>query len=100
MAKPRDIETILPLSPLQQGPLFHAVSDRDADPYFDQIGFVLRGHLDPEVFERAWQAIVDRHPILRSGFAWEGVAKPVQVVRRQVALPCARQDWRGRDEAE
>ncbi len=100
MATHKDIETILHLSPLQEGLLFHAVADRHADPYFDQIGFLLQGPLDPDAFQRVWQAIASRHPILRTGFAWEGVAKPVQIVRRRVEVPTGRHDWRGRGEAE
>ncbi|WP_437675107.1 amino acid adenylation domain-containing protein [Sorangium sp. So ce131] len=100
----KDVESIHYLSPLQQGLLFHAVSDRSADPYFVQIGFVLEGRLDQDAFERAWQALAERHPILRTAFVWEGVERPVQVVRRRAAIPVARRDLRGlpaseRDEA-
>ncbi|AGP41601.1 hypothetical protein SCE1572_48190 [Sorangium cellulosum So0157-2] len=75
--------------------LFHAVSDRSADPYFVQTAFLLEGRLDPDAFERAWQALAERHPILRTGFVWEGVARPVQVVRPRVTIPLARHDLSG-----
>ncbi|WP_437589099.1 amino acid adenylation domain-containing protein [Sorangium sp. So ce1000] len=91
----KDVESIHYLSPLQQGLLFHAVSDRSADPYFVQTSFVLEGRLDLDAFERAWQALAERHPILRTGFVWEGVAKPVQVVRPRATIPVARHDLRG-----
>ncbi|WP_437528301.1 amino acid adenylation domain-containing protein [Sorangium sp. So ce726] len=93
--KKKDVESIHYLSPLQQGLLFHAVSDRSADPYFVQTAFLLEGRLDLDVFERAWQALAERHPILRTGFVWEGVAKPVQVVRPRATIPLARHDLRG-----
>ncbi|KYF66721.1 non-ribosomal peptide synthetase [Sorangium cellulosum] len=93
--KKKDVESIHYLSPLQQGLLFHAVSDRSADPYFVQAAFLLEGRLDLDAFERAWQALAERHPILRTAFVWEGVAKPVQVVRPRVTIPVARHDLRG-----
>ncbi|WP_437796533.1 amino acid adenylation domain-containing protein [Sorangium sp. So ce693] len=93
--KKKDVESIHYLSPLQQGLLFHAVSDRAADPYFVQTAFLLEGRLDVDAFERAWQALAERHPILRTAFVWEGVARPVQVVRPRAAIPLARHDLRG-----
>ncbi|XYH97209.1 amino acid adenylation domain-containing protein [Sorangium sp. So ce1128] len=98
--KKKDIESIHYLSPLQQGLLFHAVSDRDADPYFVQAAFLLEGRLDQDTFERAWQLLVERHPILRTGFVWEGVARPVQVVRPRAAIPVQRHALRGLAPAE
>ncbi|WP_394836402.1 amino acid adenylation domain-containing protein [Pendulispora rubella] len=98
MKTKKDIESILHLSPLQEGLLFHAIADKAADPYFTQTGFVLEGKLDPEAFARAWQTVVDRHAILRTCFAWEGIAKPVQVVRKAVAISLQSHDWRGRSE--
>lgn len=89
-----NIESMYYLSPLQQGLLFHRIADAGEDPYFYQYIYSLKGALRPDAFERAWQLVVDRHPILRTGFIWEGVDKPVQVVRRQATLSIARHDWR------
>jgi hypothetical protein len=104
MSKRRDIESINYLSPLQEGLLFHAVSDAAADPYFTQTGFVIDGELELDPFEQAWQQVVERHPILRTGFVWDGVKQPMQVARRGVRVPLQCLDWRGhhrrdRDEA-
>ena len=38
-------------------------------------------------FRRAWEEVVDRHPVLRTAFAWQGLDQPLQVVRRRVTLP-------------
>src|SRR5581483_3606617 len=43
----------------------------------------------------AWQHVVDRTPILRTGIVWDGLDQPLQVVHRQVKLPVAHHDWRG-----
>jgi len=89
-----NIESMYYLSPLQQGLLFHRIADGGEDPYFYQYIYLLKGALRPDAFERAWQLVVERHPILRTAFIWEGVDKPVQVVRRQATLSIERHDWR------
>ncbi|MGA2229275.1 MAG: condensation domain-containing protein, partial [Syntrophobacteraceae bacterium] len=45
-------------------------------------------------FKRAWQLVLDRHPILRTFFIWEGRDKPLQIVRERVDLPWDEWDWR------
>ncbi len=95
-----NVEDFYPLSPLQQGLLFHSLADPESGLYFNQTLLTLHGELDVDAFRAAWQRVVDRHPILRTFFVWEGVAKPVQVVKRDAAMPFDVQDWRGVSEAE
>ena len=88
------VEDFYPLSPLQQGILFHSLSDPSSRMYFNQTLATLRGDLDADAFRSAWQSIVDRHPILRTFFVWEGVKAPVQVVQKQAVMPFEVEDWR------
>jgi len=88
-----NLEDLYPLSPMQQGMLFHTVYERESGTYFEQSVFTLEGELDVASFERAWQFVVDRHPILRSSFMWD-LEKPLQVVHREVAIKFHQQDWR------
>ena len=83
------------LSPMQQGMLFHTVdgSDGASDLYINQMTVDAIG-LDPRRFVAAWQAVVDRHTVLRTGFLWEGMAEPIQFVRHAAALPVRELDWR------
>ncbi|MBV9790245.1 MAG: non-ribosomal peptide synthetase, partial [Chloroflexi bacterium] len=94
----KNVEDVYPLSPMQQGMLFHTLYDSGL--YVEQTIATLHGNLDIEAFQRAWQQTVDRHPILRTAFLWEGLASPLQVVRRQARLPWTIDDWRGIDPAE
>src|SRR5262245_21153600 len=87
------IEDIYELSPLQQGMLFHTLYAPESHMYFEQFSFTLHAAIDVAAFEHAWQQVVDRHPILRTSFVWEGLEKPVQVVHRRVKLPVDRHDW-------
>ncbi|HEV7905207.1 MAG TPA: amino acid adenylation domain-containing protein, partial [Pyrinomonadaceae bacterium] len=91
----QNIEAIYPLTPLQKGMLFHTIYAPQSGVYFQQLTCTLAGELDASALEKAWQRVVERHPILRTGFAWEGQPKPLQFVRRHVRLPWQQQDWRG-----
>ena len=89
----QDVETFYPLSPLQQGLLFHSLTEPGSGMYFNQSVMTLRGSLDREAFMGAWQGAVAAHPILRTFFVWEGVKQPIQVVRNQAEMPFEWLDW-------
>jgi amino acid adenylation domain-containing protein len=91
-----NLEDIYQLSPLQQGILFHSLYAPKSGLYIDQMQLVLQGEIDIPTFEQAWQHVVERHPVLRTSFVWQDMAKPVQVVYRQSTIPpVTRLDWRG-----
>ena len=89
------IEDIYPLSPLQQGILFHSLEAPAEGAYIEQLSWVLSGDLDAAALRRAWQEVVDRHPVLRSAFFWEEGDAPCQIVHRRVELPWEPLDWSG-----
>jgi amino acid adenylation domain-containing protein/non-ribosomal peptide synthase protein (TIGR01720 family) len=88
------IEDLYPLSPMQEGMLFHSLYGSDNGIYTTQLVCELNGRLNEEIFGRAWQAAVDAHAVLRTSFEWEGVEEPVQVVRRSAKVRLKREDWR------
>ncbi|PMB49545.1 non-ribosomal peptide synthetase, partial [Fischerella thermalis CCMEE 5205] len=90
----KNIADFYPLSPMQQGILFHCLADPKSGVYFDQFSCTIEGNLNIAAFHRAWQQVVNRHSILRTCFLWEGLKEPVQVVHRQVTLPFVHHDWR------
>ncbi|HEX2077658.1 MAG TPA: amino acid adenylation domain-containing protein, partial [Longimicrobium sp.] len=91
----KDVEDVYPLSSAQEGLLFHALYAPGEGVYLGQSSYDLVGRLDEAAFRRAWRETLERHPALRTGFAWEGLDAPVQVVRRGVEPPLLREDWRG-----
>jgi len=95
-----NVEALYPLTPLQQGMLFHAVYGHQDHAYVVQLVYRIRGAVDTAALRRAWEAAVARHPALRTAFVWERRAQPLQVVRRTVELPWSEEDWRGSDPAE
>ena len=99
-AKLENVEDIYPLTPNQQGLLFHTLYAPTSGVYLEQFGYEFEGDLNEGAFKRAWQEVVNRHPVLRSAFIWEGVDEPLQVVRKEVEVPWALHDWRGLSSAE
>ncbi|HWN42377.1 MAG TPA: amino acid adenylation domain-containing protein, partial [Thermoanaerobaculia bacterium] len=81
------IQDVMPLSPLQQGMLFHSIYEPDAGMYVAQFGFELQGNLDVDAFDRAWQKVIERHAALRTAFVWQGLDEPLQVVCTGWTLP-------------
>ncbi|MFD0499315.1 non-ribosomal peptide synthetase [Streptomyces rhizosphaericus] len=83
------IAEVLPLSPLQEGLLFHEMyEEHPTGAYVVQLVFSLEGELDGALLRRSVEALLRRHPHL-SAFIWfrdEGT--PVQVVPRDVVV-----DW-------
>ncbi|MFJ9841392.1 non-ribosomal peptide synthase/polyketide synthase [Kitasatospora sp. NPDC101155] len=96
----RDVEDLLPLTPLQEGMLFHRLVGGPDDVYVDQAALLLEGVGDPHAFALAWQRVADRTPALRTSVRWEGVPRPLQVVRRGVRLPVTHLDLRALDPRE
>ena len=84
--KAETIANAYPLSPMQEGMLFHGLSAREPGVDLEQILCTVREELNVPAFERAWQRVVQRHDILRTSFRWEGLEEPRQEVHPRVRL--------------
>lgn len=89
------LEDIYPLSPIQQGLLFHTLSAPESSIYTEQVSCELIGELDVSAFERAWQQVVNRHSILRTSFLWNEFDEPLQIVHRRVGVVADVHELRG-----
>lgn len=52
MSKKVKVKKLFPLSPMQEGMLFHSLLDRESGAYFEQAMFTINGELDIEKFEK------------------------------------------------
>ncbi len=92
-----DIENIYPLTPVQQGMLFHALLEPRSQAYFEQLSWRMQGSLDVAALEASWNLLIERHAILRTLFAHEGSDEPLQVVLKSRPIAIERVDLRGAD---
>jgi amino acid adenylation domain-containing protein/thioester reductase-like protein len=101
MRKPSGLQEMLPLSPLQEGMLFHALLDSNGpDVYTVQWGIYLEGPLDSVVMRAAGQVLLDRHANLRAGYRYVKSGNAVAVIPHRVELPWHELDLSGLDAAE
>ena len=90
-AQVNEIEAAYPMSPMQQGLLFHSIKAPESGMYCVQSIYTMHGQLDDVSFEHAWQSVMNRHAILRTAFIFQD--NPLQVVFRRSSMPILREDW-------
>ncbi|MCU0284949.1 MAG: amino acid adenylation domain-containing protein, partial [Acidobacteria bacterium] len=78
-----DIKDMYPLSPMQEGILFHYLVDKNSFPYFEQISYRVNGEINIKLFDEAFNRLIDRYDILRTIFFHEKVKRPLQVVLKK-----------------
>ncbi len=89
-----NVQEIYPLAPLQEGLLYHHLTD-EHDPYQQQALFSFERREQLDAFAQALQQVIDRHDILRTSLAWEALEQPMQVVWRAARLRV--EPWREGD---
>jgi amino acid adenylation domain-containing protein/non-ribosomal peptide synthase protein (TIGR01720 family) len=97
---PDHIDSIYPLSPMQEGMLFHTLMNPGTGIYLMQNRYLLEGNLDHDAFVLAWNLVFDRHPVLRTSFVWKNQKRPLQAVHKRVDVPIVPLDWRGQTRPE
>jgi len=94
-----NIADIYPLSPMQQGMLFHSLYDQETSAYFEQFCCTMNGTWDFGRLEDAWNYLVDQHPVFRTVFNWKDASQPVQLVLKKRPISLILHDLKGLDDA-
>lgn len=94
----QNVEDIYPASPLQSGIIYQ--SEIVPGSYISSTSFVIDGDLDIEAFRAAWDGLVLRHTILRTGFYSDDIVRPVQVVTAGAEKAFRFLDWSGDNPGE
>ena len=81
-----NVQEIYPLAPLQEGLLYHHVTD-ERDPYQQHAMFSFARREQLDAFAQALQQVINRHDILRTSLVWDALEQPMQVVWRAARLP-------------
>jgi thioesterase domain-containing protein/acyl carrier protein len=94
-----NVQDVLPLLPNQLALLVYR--DRAAfDPGFLQVRYRLEGPVEDARYEQAWQAVINRHPSLRSSIRPRPDGNPLVIVWRRVELGARFEDWRSETDQE
>ncbi|SDA35510.1 non-ribosomal peptide synthase domain TIGR01720, partial [Methylobacterium sp. UNC378MF] len=92
---PDSLADLYPLTPLQEGLLFHARLAPEDQAYRNQVRLDLEP-LDPDRFAQAVRATLARHDVLRTAILAPADGPPLQAVLHAVPDPLTRLDWTGR----
>ena len=92
------IVDVLPLTPMQQGLLFHASTTHGNhdDIYAMQLDLTVTGPLDPHRLRDAVHTVINRHPNVAARFC-EQFDQPVQIIPADPAVPWRYIDLSGND---
>src|SRR5215831_10437973 len=95
-----DIENIYPLSPMQEGMVFHTLHSSTPGAYVTQLVVGIQGELSTENLRKAWDDTVARHTMLRTAVVSTAKGRYLQVVHKSVRIPWTQLDWRGANPEE
>jgi len=94
------VEDLYPLSPTQEGMLFHSLALPAHALYVEMTSLRWLGAFDLGQFREAWRRAVARHAVLRTAIVYEGLRSPHQVVMDSAEMPISYLDLTGFDAAE
>ncbi|MDP2320785.1 MAG: amino acid adenylation domain-containing protein [Acidobacteriota bacterium] len=99
-----DLKDLYPLTPMQEGMLFHARHEPGGPAYTEQVVWRISGAFDVAKYQQAWDALHARYDALRSVFAFEKSREPLQMVLKErkadfafeslLAIPAAERETR------
>ncbi len=97
---PRAERALYPLTPIQEGMLFHWLRGRHSGTDVEQIVAVLPEPIDTSRLETSWRRALNDFATLRTAFVWENRKTPAQYVDEAATLPFHVEDLRGIAAAE
>ncbi len=95
-----DFTDVYPLTPVQEGILFHSLVSDDTRVYFEQVSYAYGGALDLPRLYQSLDELSERHELLRSVYACEGTDRPLQLVLRRGTIGRRFEDIRALPPAE
>ncbi|MCW8997082.1 MAG: amino acid adenylation domain-containing protein, partial [Kangiellaceae bacterium] len=97
------VEAIFPATSLQQGFVYHYLSQPQDDAYRVQLLLDYHHELNIKLYQKAWRMASQSFPILRTAFDWDGEGDILQVISSAPSIDESKfsyQDLSGLDEVQ
>ncbi|OAB38377.1 non-ribosomal peptide synthetase [Paenibacillus glacialis] len=75
-----EIEKIYPLTPTQEGILFHSLLEPSSEAYSEYISFTIKGDIQSPLMVQSFTKLIERYDVLRTVFIYTDVDQPLQIV--------------------
>ncbi len=83
---PQIIEKILPLSPMQEGLIYHIAKEPSSRAYHEQLILELTGKIKHDELQKCGEYLLETYESLRAAFFYQGLSSPKQVIFKQRPL--------------
>jgi hypothetical protein len=80
--------------------LFRYLQEPQGKLYFEQLSLGISGSIDVQVFEKAWNFVIQANGMLRTVFRWEKLEKPSQVILKKHACQMRFYDFLDMDDGQ
>ncbi|MGD2087197.1 MAG: amino acid adenylation domain-containing protein [Candidatus Aminicenantes bacterium] len=91
-----NIEDVYPMSDIEKGMAYYSLRDAQTSVYHNQmISRQTDRAFNPGILKKAMELLVEKHPILRTGFSMDGFKEPVQVVFKKISSDIEHYDISG-----
>ncbi|MBG9594565.1 thioester reductase, partial [Lysinibacillus sphaericus] len=77
------IENVYPLTPLQEGMLYHYLLDENTTDYVVQTVFSLDSKFNDKLATKALELLSERYSVLRTSIVFNKISKPQQIVLKE-----------------
>jgi len=94
----KNVEEMMGLTSMQEGMLFHYLTNPESLQYFEQIHLTLSGSIERQLFEEAWRLVTCNNEMLRSIIRWEKLEEPIQIVLKQKEIPIRVVEFKDEDQ--
>lgn len=95
-----NILRVYPLTPMQEGMLFHKMLNEKDDSYFVQISIKIERNLKQIWVKNALKLIADKYDVLRTAFVYRNISSPRQVLLKEREIELIIMDVSGCEEKE
>lgn len=94
------IKRMYPLTPMQEGILFHTLQDESNESYVVQGIFNTDKPIEIEAFKGALQLLSEKHEVLKTNIFWSQLSEPRQVIVENKEIEIKHIDISGNDDIE